>query len=1020
MKKFYLMMFFIAMLGSINAQYIYNDYDANQNETFLGWPNMPVLVANPASGGVNTSPNVAQWDRSNWAQWDNVWTELSGKIDFTTGTVFSLKVYSPIACDVLFKLEDKTNGGIFVERLLSITTPNQWVQLDFDFTGEASDTYDKVVFFIDFATFNTNTFYFDDIEGPHYAGSQGKPLEAADVQDNFENNGWGTITNWIFQNPGMDPLQTTADPVNGANTVADYNRTGAFEYCNAQAELDHRMDLSARNVFEMDVYFPSSNDYTGPLSNNVDIKLQNSLLGGNAWMTQAVVSHVVDTYDQWVTLTFDFSGWSTTEDYDKIVVQFGGEGHWAPGQFYFDDIELLPNDPTPPYTYNDFDANQNHDFEGWPNMPTIVSNPDASGINTSANVAEWVRSADQWAHVYTVLDGRIDFTTGSNFQLKMYAPVNCNVLFKLEDKNNPGINIERSAMNNGTSEWVLLNFDFTGAASDTYDKIIIFFDFANPVDNTFYFDEVTGPEYDAPKPVLELDVQDNFENDGWGTITEWIFQDPGMDPLNTTADPVNGSNTVADYDRSGSFEWTNAQTILDHRMDLSERNIFKLDVYLPSSNDYTGPLTPTAAIKLQNSLMGGMAWSTQTEIKHTLTTFDAWVTLEFDFSAISDSINYDQIVVQLGGEGHWVAAQFYFDNLYLMHVPAITVEAPNGGETLEQGEAFVIEWNYLDWEGDLIIESIREGQNPQLIASSVDVMDTLYTWNVPPNQAAGSDYRIILTSMNNAFPSDTSDAFFTISEATGVQADFEADPTTFVVGDSTWFTDLSSDDATAWYWTFEGGTPDTYIGEQPPYIVYGSAGEFDVQLIVNNGVTIDTLVKVAYIVVGEMPVADFTASETVILAGQTVDFTNNSVGEGMSYAWYFEGGTPETSTNENPSGILYDEVGIFDVQLIVTNEFGADTMRKVDYIEAKPVGVLTIDQSNLKIYPNPVNDEITVEIQVASSIQIMDLTGRKMIEQQHQNNISVIDVSGLKSGIYLIRINSLQSQDVLVRKIIVQ
>ena len=204
---------------------------------------MPTVVANPDQSGINTSAGVAEFVRSDWAQWDHTFTELSGKIDFTTGTVFTLKVHSPIACQVLFKLEDKTNGGIFVERSQNITTPNTWVELSFDFSGEASLTYDKIVIFFDFATFNPNTFYFDDVEGPYYEGSQGKPLEAADVQDNFENNGWGTISNWIFQDPGLDPLPTTADPVNGSNTVADYNRSGTFEWTNAQADLAHRMDL---------------------------------------------------------------------------------------------------------------------------------------------------------------------------------------------------------------------------------------------------------------------------------------------------------------------------------------------------------------------------------------------------------------------------------------------------------------------------------------------------------------------------------------------------------------------------------------------------------------------------------------------------------------------------------------------------------------------------------------------------------------------------------------------------------
>jgi len=142
--------------------------------------------------------------------------------------------------------------------------------------------------------------------------------------------------------------------------------------------------------------------------------------------------------------------------------------------------------------------------------------------------------------------------------------------------------------------------------------------------------------------------------------------------LTITTDPMNANNHVAEYNRTGDFEWTNAQFILDHRMDLSARNKFELKVYFPSSNDYTGELTPTVAIKLQNSLLGPDAWTTQTEVKLDVTEFDTWVLLVFDFSVAADIVDYDQVVIQLGGEGHFVAGQFYFDDKYLSDNSAIS------------------------------------------------------------------------------------------------------------------------------------------------------------------------------------------------------------------------------------------------------------------------------------------------------------------------------------------------------------
>jgi len=76
--------------------------------------------------------------------------------------------------------------------------------------------------------------------------------------------------------------------------------------------------------------------------------------------------------------------------------------------------------------------------------------------------------------------------------------------------------------------------------------------------------------------------------------------------------------------------------------------------------------------------------------------------------------------------------------------------------------------------------------------------------------------------------------------------------------------------------------------------------------------------------------ADFEADTTVICAGSTVNFTNlSTVAE--SYSWTFEGGTPSSSTDENPS-ITYSSPGVYDVTLEVTGGGETDTEYKQDYI----------------------------------------------------------------------------------------
>ncbi len=87
-------------------------------------------------------------------------------------------------------------------------------------------------------------------------------------------------------------------------------------------------------------------------------------------------------------------------------------------------------------------------------------------------------------------------------------------------------------------------------------------------------------------------------------------------------------------------------------------------------------------------------------------------------------------------------------------------------------------------------------------------------------------------------------------------AGFSASDTAILEYDYVTFTDESSPDATNWEWTFEGGTPGTYIGQTPPAIQYIDMGSYDVTLKVSNLVGNHTLIKTDYINVGPTGISD--------------------------------------------------------------------------------------------------------------------------------------------------------------------
>ncbi len=80
------------------------------------------------------------------------------------------------------------------------------------------------------------------------------------------------------------------------------------------------------------------------------------------------------------------------------------------------------------------------------------------------------------------------------------------------------------------------------------------------------------------------------------------------------------------------------------------------------------------------------------------------------------------------------------------------------------------------------------------------------------------------------------------------------------------------------------------------------------------------------------PTADFEASETNIPAGCGIDFFDLSQGYPQSWLWNFEGGTPATSEVSNPVGIIFENEGVFEVSLTVTNPDGSDTKTVAGYI----------------------------------------------------------------------------------------
>ncbi len=81
--------------------------------------------------------------------------------------------------------------------------------------------------------------------------------------------------------------------------------------------------------------------------------------------------------------------------------------------------------------------------------------------------------------------------------------------------------------------------------------------------------------------------------------------------------------------------------------------------------------------------------------------------------------------------------------------------------------------------------------------------------------------------------------------------------------------------------------------------------------------------------------AKFTAPRRVICAGESIQFTDESFNVVTGWSWSFAGGSPATSTTQNPT-VTYNTPGTYAVQLEATDGSNSNTANIAGYITVLP------------------------------------------------------------------------------------
>lgn len=250
----------------------------------------------------------------------------------------------------------------------------------------------------------------------------------------------------------------------------------------------------------------------------------------------------------------------------------------------------------------------------------------------------------------------------------------------------------------------------------------------------------------------------------------------------------------------------------------------------------------------------------------------------------------------------------------------------------------------------------------------------LLAWNfpgaTPANSTTNSPTNICYATAGSYWVTLVyTDATFNLIDSTGMVitvttcavdppvANFNATATSICEGDCIDFNDLSTSTAvggiTDWSWDFGNGQTSTL--QNPTNICYATAGNYTVSLTVTdaNGSHTETFTNYIETTVcsGPQPVADFSATNTILCTGDCIDFTDlstsSAVGGITSWSWNF--GNGQTSTLQNPTNICYATAGNYTITLTVSDANGNNTQTLSNYIE---VSVCTTPNASFNVTPS--------------------------------------------------------------------
>lgn len=258
-------------------------------------------------------------------------------------------------------------------------------------------------------------------------------------------------------------------------------------------------------------------------------------------------------------------------------------------------------------------------------------------------------------------------------------------------------------------------------------------------------------------------------------------------------------------------------------------------------------------------------------------------------------------------------------------------------ELNNEQEAGVSAW--IDWNGNGVYEDTEQ------VAGYIDNYDKPQdlALQVPEDAVSGlTGMRIRVKIGDQIQPPCIDEGYYgevedyaVLIASPVVNGDIMADKQNIRCGDIVQFTadvnKITDKGIVAYKWTFAGAVNPGSTERIPAPVQYATEGIFDValELTLQGGET-QTVTKKNFIIVNQaITKADFTASVTDIVAGEEVQYTDNSESASgiKSWVWSFEGGNPATFTGQTPPKVAYVNAGSYEVSLTITDNNNNQNVR---------------------------------------------------------------------------------------------